>query len=305
MTGDLVIEPNLWGLLTELAEHPERARLLARPVPFRDLLRADSLQLIPSSGLSVGEKHLLQAHRDEVAHLLLQASQLVLRSGNRVFLQPRDEAGAPALVDAERWRSRAEWLTTLRYRDSEHRGGLALLAQALHLAIDDTFLSRELALASVRLRPSPTSRVLLAHRTYYGGDRERGLELGHKLLSDGVSGLVAAYAWSNLSAALLEQGRFCSAIEAARSAIAVRPTGRGCLNWMCAALQLGVADELHQAAARAKDHLAEGELEEFAFLIESDRKLGIWKPTTAAQACRLRFGDQASPCLERLLEAFL
>jgi hypothetical protein len=301
VTGDLVIEPNLWGLLSELAEHPERAHLLARPVPFRDLLRSDSLQLVPSSGLSVGEKHLLQAHRDELAHLLLQASQLMLRATGRPFLVPRDEQGQAVLVDAEAWQARVTWQTRHALAESESQSGLKLLLQALQIGAPRP-TSKDLAVASMRVRPSTFARVAVAHAVYEDADPGRGAELCTGILAEGISGLLASYAWNTLASARIRQRRFADAIEASRSATRVGYLGRGPLNWACAAFQAGSAIEASEATSAIRDCACGDELNEFVSMIHSDRNRGTWAPTPAARRL-FRLGEVRATGVEQLLEA--
>jgi hypothetical protein len=130
------------------------------------------------------------------------------------------------------------------------------------------------------------------------------VELCRSLLAEGPTGLLAAYAWNTLASAFVELGRFGDAIEASRSAVNVGGLGRSSLNWLCAAIQLGNVPEFSEASSIVRDQVEESVIEEYAFAIAADRKLGIWKATDAAIKLRSDPRFRVPTDVEKLINAF-
>lgn len=302
MSADLPLDPNLRGLLTELAERPESMALGARVRRFQDVLRPDVLR--PMTGMGVIETKLLEAHRDELAHLLLQASQVVL--SHAVLLHPRDRNGEARVVDATRWRRAASSYVKRRIAEAEPFGPLGLLERAL-TGVAHAPTPRELAIASLRLVPRTSTTIWVG--VHYGleGDRLRGIEVQRSVLDDSISGFHSSYAWHNVGWLSNELGRHHDGLEAGRQATIEEPdSGRGPIIWLLSAVQLGwKRDVLDAAAALTNARLEPPEfLHEYIADLVKVRSRGLWAPTLSARSLVPQVSGHVPAEAEQLLEVF-
>ncbi len=84
MPESLAFDPELEGLLREIAADPgSRLLRMPRSTRPRDLLAIPEPVTRARAGLSVAERHLIEVHRDELAHLLRRACLI------RFFSDPR------------------------------------------------------------------------------------------------------------------------------------------------------------------------------------------------------------------------
>src|SRR5436189_4868215 len=84
MPESLAFDPELEELLREIAADPgSRLLRMPRSTRPRDLLAIPEPVTRARAGLSVAERHLIEVHRDELAHLLRRACLI------RFFSDPR------------------------------------------------------------------------------------------------------------------------------------------------------------------------------------------------------------------------
>jgi hypothetical protein len=300
MSDDLPLDPNLRGLLAELVERPERMALGARVRRFQDVLRPDVLR--PRTGMGVIETKLLEAHRDELAHLLLQASQVQL--ANAVLLHPRDRNGDARIVDATHWRRAASGYVKARMTEAEASGPLSLLKRAL-ASCDGEPTPSELAIASLRLVPRTSTTIWVGVHCGIEGNRQRGIEIQKSVLDAMVGGFYGAYAWNNIAWLSTEQGRFHDALEAGKEASMAAPEmSRAAIAWFLSAVQVGSIREATRAATALSDASTgqPGSLTEYVEGLRKTRRAAQWHPTAEARALAQQLHGHVPTEAEPLLE---
>lgn len=307
MNEPLGLEPELHGLLTELAERPERAGLLRKDISFRELLTPEPLGLGSSLGWDALERHLLRAQREELALLLLQASQWKHRSTRRRLLCPRDASGKVLTVDLRRWKRRAQHQRQIEGMMGEGHGAMGLLQRVLVPEPNAGPTARELAVASLRLVPRTEALMCVATMTGYAGDRSRAQALYQRALEGCPSDFLAGLIFQNLAALACAAGRYHDVIEWSRRAALSSPDPqRAAIAWFAGALQAGQASELRSAAACLRQTVADDseELAEYVGLMRKDRAEGEWSPTRDAVRL-IKHRNQSLPIAgEEILEAF-
>jgi hypothetical protein len=275
---------------------------------FGELLRPDVEVLRPTTGMGVVEAKLLEAYRDELAHLLLAASYSVFDSIEAPALAPRGADGRAHPVDATSVARCAAGLRDMAKRYPTHASGFQLLRRAFPVV---SGMARptpyELALASLRLVPGAKTRIWLGAYALHSGDPARCVELQRSALASPVSAIFRAHAWSNISVAMSASLRFESAIEAGREAAQAEPLlGRGSIAWLCAAVQAGSRLEVLRAADVLGGALVESssELVEQVADLTRTRRAGRWHPTSVANRASTEAMCRVPAAAERILEVF-
>ena len=307
MTDPFELGPELRGLLAELVERPERAGLLRKHVAFRELLSTEPLGIGRSLGSDARERHLLQAHREELARLLLQASQWMAFAGNRPFLEPRDERGRRQGLRIEGWRQRSEAQLRSSAGTGQAHGALDLLRRALEPGSLGSPTPRELAVASMRLVPRTEALIAVGTRLSREGEPLRARELYERALVGCSSGFLAGIIWQNLSAAFCKLGRFDDAVESARRAAHLAPEPQqAAIAWFCAATQAGHDSERKRSASCLRDVVPEDsdQLAEYIACMRAGRASGEWSPTRDATLLATRYDPKLPSAAEMILEAF-
>lgn len=293
----------LHGLLAELRLQPERLMLRTRARRFQDLLRPDIEVLRPTTGMGPIEAKLLEAHREELALVLLRASQVVVETEPDVLV-PRDERGRIVSGGIELG-ARASSLLSSRFSGSESSEMRALLSTVL--GPDTSAAPIRLAVASLRLDPRPSTRIWVGVHEDLCGDPSRGIELQRSVLDQGASAFAEAYAWSNIAGMQTKVGRFHDAVESGRAAFQAYPTlARTGLSWFVAAVQAGLENEAYRASHEFASVLQPGgtELTDYMDTLRNLRTRGDWSPTVVASrtitALRGRLPEAAEVLIEVL-----
>lgn len=299
----LPMDPNLHGLLVELAERPETVALGARVHRFQDLLRPDTVMVRPMTGMGTIEAKLLEAHREELAHLLLQASQIAV--ADAVLQRPRGRHGHSE-IDASSWSREAQTFVEDPFADAEPVGSLDLLRRAVSREFEG-ITPLELALASQRLVSRATTRMWVAVHCGLDGDRGRGIQLHHALLEDLTCKLHLSYAWNNIAWLSNELRRFHDALEAGRQSVRTSPEKpHGYYVWFLAALQIGLTREVHRAASGLVEATMDQptSIPEYVAGLRKQRSRGLWAPTVDAKAAVLEVSASIPAEAEQILEVF-
>jgi hypothetical protein len=301
------LEPELHGLLAELAERPERARFLRKDIGFRELLTPEPLGLGWSLGGDALERHLLRAQREELALLLLQASQWKLRSTKRRLLCPRDASGRVITVDVGRWKRRADHQRRVEGMMDDGHAAMGLLRGVLDPGATGGPTARELAVASLRLVPRTEALMCAATTAGYEGDRGQARAMYRRALEGCPSDFLAGLIFQDLAALACAEGRHHEVVEWSRRAALSSPDPqRAAIAWFAGALQAGQASELRSAAACLRESVAgdSEQLAEYVGLMRKDRAAGEWSPTRSATLW-VRYHRQSLPsAAEKILEAF-
>jgi hypothetical protein len=300
--ADLPMGDELRGLLVELAEEPERTVLGTRVRRFNDLLRPDVEVLRPTTGMGFVEAKLLEAHREELAWLLLQACRIAVDSAP--LLAPRDREGGPKPAGPA-FAHRASSYVALHDQGTHPFGAVTAL---LRFCEDPQAIPpMDLAVASMRLVPSGTSKSWVGVHHGLNDEHQRGLRLQESVIHGLTTAMLAGYAWNNVAWHQCALGRLHDSMEAARQASFMAPElARGAAGWFACALQLGEAGEAIEAAHALADLgiNAEGEIEDYAAQTTRLRACGTWLPTRDARSLCDRLRGTLKPAAEKLIEVF-
>jgi tetratricopeptide (TPR) repeat protein len=299
--------PELGGLLFELAEHPERVGRLGKHIALADLLNQEPwdtefLHRSDSYRWTAGEEHLLRAHRDEVARLLLQASLRARYFPGIPLLSVRDAEGELVKIDDGEWRGRARHILHVAKRQDRF---VDLLKSLLDPEGVVRASPRDLAEASMALVPRTEAIVCCATRAYDDGDLRVAERLLRRALGGNPSAFLASLACQNLAAVAMKQLRFQDAIEWARQGVEADPV-RASVSWLAASTQAGHASEILDAAAAlgAASSRAPDQVDEYRQFLLQSRRLGAWSPTKQAYSYSMRVHKGLTASTERILEVF-
>lgn len=157
MKHTLEIDPEIRGLLEEIAADPRSAIRLAPRRALRHWFDHAEPARTRDVASTSAERHLIEAYREEVAELLLDAAEIAYRKAAVYFHTPLDAAGRPVgpRTSEPIWRERASRTVGLLDLDEARLMGGCLEAVPAELAYS-------LATASLSLRPSIQGRVFVA-----------------------------------------------------------------------------------------------------------------------------------------------
>jgi hypothetical protein len=186
MSADpLILDPEFEALLREVAADPNSTLLrVARPKVVRGFFEREDAASASETGLSAAERHLVQAHRNELAWLLRQAAFSKLLDGpvSKLCVSrhgPRGEDRSPSSQAdlSARWRDgRSEPM------DEPSTVAVRLLDRLL-MPQGGSSTVAELAAASHRLEPSNAARLLIATDMCCSGLPQTGLRLARFVLA--------------------------------------------------------------------------------------------------------------------------
>ena len=248
----LQLDSAVEDLLREIASDPE-SRLLrvARPRDFEILFDRAPAVTVATAGITKAERHLLCAHRGELAWVLREACRTrLLRDpaldpwvGRYDTVDRRSES-----YDVAAWKRLAE-------RGFRHDSSDPLVSEGIHLlehCVRPEFHRldiAQLAVASFRLEPTDQARI------YVGLDLalRSQLAMSKRTLQEVLRGEPSvrnnASAWHNLALTLSLEGDFVNACAAARNSVRKETTRpEHLLNWFAYTLKARNKHEALEAA---------------------------------------------------------
>lgn len=259
MSFDPRVDPELQALLEEIAADP-RARSFRGDVPVpRSLSCFDAGVLRESrTGLTLAERELLRVHREELAHLLLQASEHKLQQ------DPAMRARTSAYVSAERRRHFPDGPELIALLERSVRGmsapsspltstartGLALLHSPASSA-------HQFAGLALRLVPQDASWIQIARALLVEGDPRASIALLTNLLSRRHDARLIGCAMEWVGVCFIAIGDARGAAPAfSRAARAAAPPPSSLLSWFVQSILACLEEESLRASGAVDSYLS-------------------------------------------------
>lgn len=225
---DLNIDPELEGLLRQVASDPRATMLRIQPrVALRSVIATDEIVRPFATDLATTERELVRVHREQLAHVLLRACLI------RVYSDPRAQLRVirhvtpswhHAVPRNSEWRDEARRALRCALYAPEELSGLELIDACLAADGIQQASIAQLAAASRRLRPTSHALIYLAVHEAFDGDARLSGELCFQAIARDPRSVCAKDAWANLGSARSELGEFSSACDAFEKSLEFDPT---------------------------------------------------------------------------------
>ena len=305
----LTIDPELEGLLREVAADPDSSLL---KVPRQKQIRAffdrgGARSTIESYGLTNIERHLLLAHRTELAHLLYQAClrQLVEGPRSRFFVSRFTSLDRELRIDT-RLESRSVPIPLSEFQppsDPDYLRGLELLEECATPADSKRPSVLDLASAGFALQRSDEFRLFASSELTQGPSLRTALLLLREVLQCIPTHSNAVSAWSQVGLAYSRLLNF----ERSHGAYAHLCTldGSHIVGWLSRfllAFQCGDRSDVRRVADRMSDAAFERHpaVDHFIQSTRRRRNAGEWSPTKAAADLLKRLSLEPETLVGRL-----
>jgi hypothetical protein len=285
-------EPAVLLLLEEIAKDPQASLLRIPKKPLREFAPGSEEVLSPhGSHLTLAEKHLVQAYREEAAWVLLQACIARLKEDPGIH-SPFDPDPDGLRKVAHRLRERLE---------PEGQPPEALRAVAEGASRSPT----DLAVASIRLAPSEVAYNCLALSHQQEGHVEASVQvLGRFFRGTSTNGAKAA-ACANMARAWEKQGKLEQALRSNLKACSFEPAETVFLVWaLASALQVGEESTAIGCAKRLDEQEPADSVGRAIHGLRLGRAMGSWCPTSAGLRLAARIRGLGSERSEAVCEAF-
>ena len=242
------MDPAIRELLEEIAADPSSALFRVPTGPVK--LQREDVARSPSTLWSRAERHLLDVHRAEVAHLLFDACQLRLLADATAsahlctrLRKGLDNQGPDQALFGRRLLDEThcpEFDPTL--------ADCNLLAQCMGGGPSPSAV--DLASASLRLVPCDAARISLGSALHFErNDLPSKQYLLSQVLVARSAPLLRCSAWQNLGLTQVVQGRWEDALESFAAACStIEGAGLSAANWFWVALRLGHSEIAIEAA---------------------------------------------------------
>ncbi len=251
----ITLDPEVEDILRELASRPGSALLtVPRRMAERTVLERAALAHARSALLSAAERHLVSAHREQLAFVLRQAAYRKLNECEPTSLYAIDRADPRLAGHIPSSRTvRAAASDSLR-RDRGHGEGvdaLELLERCIATEPNGWVSVSQLAAASHRLVPTDAARIYVGADLVAAGSAVTAIGVYTEVARCPRDSDTGTAALCSLSFALRLAGRHEESLRAAVSAARRDPMNlMAQVNRMWRALELGNAQEAHEACAR-------------------------------------------------------
>ena len=210
-------------ILKELAADPKAT--LFRIPPIENLL---ALVKQPKVGvhapsLTSLERHLLLAHREELAYLLRERCVAALFSGSyakRGWHKSLAVHRDLDVSDSADWRRRTGQALTSTCTDGRAARAQSVLAECVATGADASGSVARLAAASLRVAPSDEGHIYAAMQCLNDGSLKESRRIHREVLASAGSELIASICWENIGLAYFRAGRYQDAVAAYRSSSA-------------------------------------------------------------------------------------
>lgn len=290
------LSPELRELLEEFSSAPSAHILRARPGRTLNILYPESRRGSPRSALPKNaERHLLQAHRDEVGRLLYTQAAIELT---------RDTAFGSALSASVTLHQTLELpdAATLKRRSATAAAGLAardsdpgaeVLARCCSTGA--RLQPADLLEASMRVRPSDSARVSLGLDLMRRGQLQAAEDCLHQVLAGHPTALIRSYSWQNLGLLENRRGQHAQAADAYQQAAEAHEDRIApLLSLFGEYLHLGQREDALETSRRIDDMVGP-EHDAVRSYIQgrgNSRRSGEWSPTPSAQDLLPRIIDR-------------
>jgi hypothetical protein len=276
MSSEPTYDPEVLALLEEILEDRD-SKLLRPKVRAGKALGLYAEPVMPSATfLTNAERHLLEWHREEVGHLLYQASLCAL--------------------DGPIERTSIQWNNKLPEREALFTHASRLLRSRFIEAPEDlksvlTFLNEagsvaaaiEMAASSLRLSPDDDARICLATLFRLEGRVQTSQWVARDTAEKTNSSAHRSKALTVEGAGLCKEARFSKALVSYKdAALGHHVESCAAANWYLQALRLGDAREANEAAACLNDRGSERKVDEFVSFLSTYVDTPEWCPERSA-----------------------
>jgi hypothetical protein len=302
------LEPEIEGLIQEIGRDPRSSFFqVERPKSPRGLLQAWDRYSPVSAGWTAAERHLMTAHREDLAFCLrtrVLMESLRLRPLS-VFVDHRrsvdDVSSMPS--DAE-WRQSASRAVRLARLDDAPEADLVvrLLAER-ELTVEELY---DVALITVRLTPNDTAWLRIGLALNLRGDPHSAIQLLTARERLAGSELMRSYMWDNIGVAYSMLGDHAAAREAYKKACSLGPLRVSPLaSLLYQSLLSGDPIASERACNRIDEEVEPGHPALLHFLdgLRRARTAGLWNPSSEAQQLTNRLESSHGPTTQSIVHA--
>lgn len=303
----LIFDPELEQILRDVARDP-RSSLLRVPRPNRPLRLADEWRAFSgrTPGLTAAERQLLESYRCEVAWLLRERwlHELIVRPKASFSLARVSVLEKRRADGSSTWQDEIEGLQA--DLAAERRGDLL---GCLIAARPSSSLTSEqvtgLLLASERLAPSTSGKILLAQDLVRKDQPRAAVEWTRKVLSAEHRPVYRSILWDTMALAVGSAGKLRAA---ARGYELASNTGEPRFNplayWLVLAAQVGDDRGAREAASRITEvgPASEPFVDVFIAQQTRTRQNGAWNPTPSCAEILPTLLDSVGDLPRRILD---
>jgi hypothetical protein len=279
----LLIDPELEGLLRELAEDPRSSLLrVRRPADLAGVFEGAPAATAATAGLTSLERHLVQARRTDLAQLLRDACLI------RFFGDPELDKWVARYVtvdeqvnvpDESAWRGQARREAGMATSDPATCDGVALLQKCLRTSDFHSVSISELAVVSIRLEPTHHGRLYVCADLATRNQADAAERIARGVLGAMPSPSDASHAWEALALCASLRGDFVGAVEAAQKACDLpEPRPQTQLYWLYYALMARDSSKAAEASDRLRGFMDSDHpvIVRVAQQLRSQQAAGVW-----------------------------
>lgn len=307
MTAEpMVFDPEVEALLREIAADPNSSLLrVTRPQAVKGLFERTERVSPGMTGLSSAERHLVQVHRNEVAHLLREVCRwrMLNDPGSKENFTPysgANEARQTSLQElADRTRSLQEGA-----KKTESDSALQLIEKCI--GGTDVVHVSSLASASQRLEPHDAARIYIGLDLAFRGRPHSAIRVYKSLLAECVEPAMRSSAWANTALAyeLLGMNEMMVGCTSQSALASDNPTAA--TEWLFGALLLEDKAASLAASHRIED-LTNGHLKPvqwYVSTLRARRAAGSFTPTRSQKRFVQTLSDSLAPAARGIVDAF-
>ena len=305
-----LLSPEVEELLAEAAANP-RSMLMRSPraAELREPFDLEAGVSARAAGLSAPERKILEVYREETAELLRQWIGLALvdpARGSR-FLSRSDSSGNPVgSIDSRHLNTRASAL--LRSRSLQRMPQIQHgLDSMLKEGVPQLAATESLAKLLLEIRPSDSTRILLALSQAVTGSSRNAKRILKSILRTSVSRSTSAYALHNLAWLSKGDGDDGVALRAYAAAVEAAPLwGLPLTGLLLTSVEMGAEASAFHAAERL-DELGPIAAESSRIQsanYQSEARISGWAPSPTAKNLATRLCSQFGAGTRRILDVF-
>jgi hypothetical protein len=291
MAEPLLFSPRLEGLLREMAADP-RSSLLRVPRPARlgVVLERRPLVGMATAGLTLAERELVRAHREELAMLLRELAVALLHASPQAavsHLRARSSDHPVRVESPAEWRERA----TRQLRGNGEQVPSSACELLLRCTRDEalgpgTPIAEVLA-AAAQCQPTDQGCILWAQDLIASGDFDTAASLLAPVALGPASAVNRACSIANQAWIASKQGQPARAADLYRTAAALHSdVAIAPLSWLTTSFDAMDASSARDAARMLNARLAEGHaaVVEFAELTSAQLRVGVLSRSARSRA---------------------
>lgn len=300
-----VFDPEVEALLREIAADPNSSLLrVTRPQAVKGLFERTERVSPGMTGLSSAERHLVQVHRNEVAHLLREVCRWRMMNdpASKANFSPYNGATETKHSSLKEFEDAARSLER-NEPDPDSHSALQLIKecigeQGVHVS--------SIASASQRLEPHDASRIYIGLDLAFRGKPHSAIRVYKSVLDDCVEPAMRSSAWANAAVAyeLLGMNEMMVGCTSQSALASDNPTSAS--EWLFGALLL--EDKAGALAASHRIHdLTNGHLKPVQWYVSTlvvRRANGSFRPTRSQLHFVNSLSGSLAPAARGIVDAF-